>query len=168
VVDKLDTIPNLTRGPRGARQGELRIRHGPRNPGRGSWGPAIQPVGRPFPDPPAGWQDGPAAWGVWWAHKRLGRGPEGLLWGYRVPFGGHISILGFVSDFTEYDLDILIEVYSATDRTGGDPRALILLRTVVARRLGQTYVVIDTEDALTDPTAALRLALAGVSRSQYQ
>jgi hypothetical protein len=73
-----------------------------------------------------------------------------------------------VPDFSEYDLSILIEVYGGAERASGDPRALILLRTVVARRLGQTYIVIDSEDALTDPTAALRLALAGVSRSQYQ
>jgi len=168
MVEKLATIPTLPRGARGERQGDLRIRRGPSNGGRGGWTPKLEPVGRPFPDPPAGWQDGPAAWGVFYAHRRLGRGPEGLLWGYRVPFGGHIGILGFVPDFTEYDLDILIEVYSGTERAGGDPRALVLLRTVVARRLGQTYVVIDSEDALTDPTAALRLALAGVSRSQYQ
>jgi hypothetical protein len=90
------------------------------------------------------------------------------LWAYRAVFGGHLGILNFVPDFSEYDLSILIEVYSGTERAGGDPRALVLLRTVVARRLGQTYVVIDQEDALTDPTAALRLALAGVSRSQYQ
>jgi hypothetical protein len=90
------------------------------------------------------------------------------LWGYRSVFGGHLGILGFVPDFSEFDRDILIEVYGGAQRASGDPRALILLRTVVARRLGQTYIVIDEEDALTDPTAALRLALAGVSRSQYQ
>jgi hypothetical protein len=71
-------------------------------------------------------------------------------------------------DFLETDVDVLVEVYGGAERASGDPRAIIALRTVIARRFGQTYVVIDSEDALTDPTAALRLALAGVSRSQYQ
>jgi hypothetical protein len=167
-MDRLETIPKLPRGARGEKQGELRVRRGIPNTGRGSWTPALQPVGRPFPDPPPGWQDGPSAWAIHWAHRRLGRGEEGGLWGYRIVFGGNLGILSFVPDFSEFDLDILIEVYSGAERASGDPRALILLRTVVARRLGQTYIVIDAEDALTAPTAALRLALAGVSRSQYQ
>jgi hypothetical protein len=168
MVEKLETLKILPRRARGERQGELRVRRQIPNAGRGSWQPAIQPVGRPFPDPPAGWQDGPSTWAVWWAHGRLGRGPEGGLWGYRKIYGGHLGVLGFVMDFTEYDLDIGIEVYSGPEQSSGDPRAVVALRTVIARGRGLTYIVIDREDALTDPTAALRLALAGVSRSQYQ
>jgi hypothetical protein len=99
---------------------------------------------------------------------RVFRAPEGQLWFYRSVFGGNISILGFAVDFIEADVNVLVEVYGGAERASGDPRALIALRTVVARRFEQTYIVIDSEDALTDPTAALRLALAGVSRSQYQ
>jgi hypothetical protein len=76
--------------------------------------------------------------------------------------------LGYSVDFLETDVDVLVEVYGGAERSSGDPRALITIRTVIARRFGQTYIVIDQEDALTDPTAALRLALAGVSKSQYQ
>jgi hypothetical protein len=168
MVEKLATIPTLPRGARGERQGDLRVRRQIPNGGRGGWTPKLEPVGRPFPDPPAGWQDGPAAWGVYWSHRRLGRGPEGQLWFYRTPFGGNIGILGYSVDFLETDVDVLVEVYGGAERASGDPRALITIRTVIARRFGQTYIVIDQEDALTDPTAALRLALAGVSKSQYQ
>jgi hypothetical protein len=105
---------------------------------------------------------------VYHAHAILGRGPEGQNWFYRTAYGGNISILGFSVDFLEKAEDVLIEVYGGAEKASGDPRAIIALRTVIARRFGQTYVVIDSEDALTAPVAALRLALAGVSRSQYQ
>lgn len=168
VVERLATIPKLPRGPRTEKQGELRVRRQIPNAGRGSWGPKVQPVAYSFPDPPAGWQDGPAAWAVYHAHAVLGRGPEGQNWLYRTVYGGSISILGFSVDFLEKAEDVLIEVYGGAEKASGDPRAIIAIRTVIARRFGQTYVVIDSEDALTVPVAALRLALAGVSRSQYQ
>lgn len=168
MVEKLETIPKLARTPRPAFQGDLRVRRQIPNAGRGRWGADTQPVGRPFPDPPPGWQDGAAHWAVFWSHRRLGRGPEGEgLWWYRTPFGGHIGILGFVPDFLETDLSIAIDVVDL-GQVGADYRAIATLRAAALRGVGLTYIVITADQALTNPVAALRLALAGVPNATVQ
>ena len=159
--------PSLPSGPKGPRLGALRVLLPPRAPRSAL---ALDPpeIGRGFPDPPEDWQDSAAEWAVYWAHTPLGRGPVGQTWLYQTPFGGSFAIAGFVPDFLELDLGLMIDVIGRSEASEADPRATVVLREAVAAHLGALYLVIDEAAALADPIAALRRALAGISSSQYQ
>jgi hypothetical protein len=105
---------------------------------------------------------------VWWAHSVLGRGPEGQgIWAYRRPLFGSVSVLGWVPDFSEYDLDLAIDVVDVAD-VGPNYRALAVIKAAQLARSNMRYIVIEATDALTNPVAALRLALAGVQSASVQ
>lgn len=118
----------------------------------------------PWPPSPAGWTGSEAEWLIFWAHRPLDRGPAGGLWDYQAPLGGDISLAGFAPDFTEYDLDIAIDVNAPgqADRT----RAIRELREIIARAFGVLLVFIDADQALVNPISALRDALNGGSTTR--
>lgn len=159
-------LASLPRGPKGPPLGPLAITRDSHAP----WATADgQPaISRGYPPPPDTWQDGEAEWAVYWAHQPLGRGPVGQTWFYRTPYGGSFGVAGFVPDFLEVDVDIVIDVFGRVEQAEADPRATIALRTAILAHLGAVYVVIDEERALDDPIAVLRRALIGLPSSVYQ
>jgi hypothetical protein len=158
-------LAGLPRGPKGPPVGTLAALTGSRVP----WAtPEATPtVSRGYPPPPDTWQDDEAAWAIYWAHRPLGRGPVGQSWFYRTPYGGSFGVAGFVPDFLEVDLDVVIDVFGRVEQSEADPRAIIALRTAILAHLGALYVVIDEEIALADPISALRRALIGLPSSVY-
>lgn len=158
-------LPGLPRGPKGPLIGPLAQLRPSRAPVATADG--VPAVSRGFPPPPSDWTDGEAEWAIFWAHRPLGRGAVGQTWFYRVPFGGSFGIAGFVPDFLEVDVNVVIDVFGRVEQSEADPRAIIVLRSAILAHLGALYVVIDEDVALADPISALRRALLGLPSSQY-
>lgn len=121
---------------------------------------------QPWRNPPADWQGSLPEWAIYWAHSVAVplRGPEGGVWRYQFPLFGSFMPAGFVPDFSEYDLHVTIDVNEEdADRNTEVYRALILS----SFRPPITHVIIDEEDALSNPVYYLNEALAGRSHSRY-
>jgi hypothetical protein len=150
---------------RGPRLGALRA-HLPAADPR-AWRPRTPPDDEAgnFPPPPPGFDGSVAEWAIFWAHGALGRGIEGVSWGYQPQFAGNWAIIGFVPDFVEYDLRVSIDISDPMDGGLAQARGVQALRELIMRGQGYTHVRADDERALLNPIGTLQRLLGGVSDS---
>lgn len=165
-MERLPGLPRLDRGS--ARLPRLPGVAGPKNPAirfRDFPHPSQEET-RPWMKKP-GWFDGSASeWAIYWAHRVAvpARGPVFGEWSYKTFLFGSFMPAGFLPDFIEYDLNIVIEMNDEEIN-----RDIAVLRALILSSLRPpwTYVIIDEEDALTNPVFHLNEALQGISHSTY-
>ena len=165
----LPRLPRLDKGS--ARLPKLPVMPGPRAPSvmvriDPSLPTRTEQERRPWQTPPPDWPGSPPEWAIYWSHQLAEppRGPEGGEWNYQVPLFGSFMPAGFIPDFSEYDVRVTININEEdTDISLERYRALILF----ALDPPYTHVIIDEEDATTNPIFYLNEALAGRSHSRY-
>ena len=167
-MDRLPGLPRLDRG--GARLPRLPGVAGPGNPAsearpRDFIMPSAEET-RPWLKRPGDFRGSPSEYAIFWAHEHAvpPRGPVYGDWSFKTFLFGSFMPLGFLPDFIEYDLNIVIEMNDEEiNREIAVVRALILS----SLRPPWTYVIIDEEDALMSPVFYLNEALQGISHSHY-
>jgi hypothetical protein len=171
MTDTSPDLPGLPRLPRVSR-GIARVIP-TTGFGRGGLGLPVLTAGeeqpRNYPPRPPDFDGTEAEHAIFWAHQVLGRGEEGELWAFKTPLLGDVSIIGFVSDFAEYEERVAIDVVDvdAPSEQLAMTRAVSIIRRSVLVRFAYQYVVIESEDALENPVAVLSDALIGVDHSRF-
>jgi hypothetical protein len=122
---------------------------------------------RRYPAMPLWWPGTEPEWAIYWAHEPLGRGPEGVQWGYQVPLGGGYNLAGMVPDFLEFEERVAINVQGEYwhYRKGYSILSNDMMQRIIMRRFDYTLIVIDEADAVRDPIYFLSEAIAKVDHS---
>jgi len=157
-VDRLPGMPRLLTGTIAL----------PRLPGlagpRGSAGrpqqqsdvPRLEDEKKPWLKPPSTWLGSIPQWAIYWAHGRAtpARGEEGIFWAFQgSPRGGFFPL-----DFIEFDLQVTIDVNEeGISKSSALATALALAGLVPPYQ----HVIVDEEDALTNPIFYLNEAFQG-------